>query len=419
MVTKISLNLYAILDPSCKINGMNPRAALDPMKYPRTNTMSTPRITVLIPTFNRGKYISECLGSILQQTLPASQIIVVNDGSTDNTKKVCMSYGDKIDYLESNQLGKPGALNVGLKKVTGDYLWIFDDDDVALPEALKRIVEPLEQNPQCGFSYCTFYKTATQENSHRIGKILSVFPIPDLQKRGFLIPLFEANFLGGAAVFARTSCYHTLGEFDPKLTRSQDYEMAIRISRKYPGVRVEGGPTFHYRQHNGLRGSNQDRFKADYIGIKWLKYDQMFFRTLYRDISLEEYLPPGLSLENAKRQAILQRMNIMASKLLIPEMINDLYHLISLNNSKDFSEEEYLVIRDMIFRSLYAGEVSVYYYSDFYLSIRLLASSSQLINKLRKKIFQAICERFKKHRSLGEFVRNIRPVCQLYLFPTS
>jgi len=377
-------------------------------------TENKPHITVLIPTYNRSEFIAECIDSILDQTLPASQIIVVNDGSTDNTKELCASYGNKIDYFEIDQSGKPKALNFGLTKVTGNYIWIFDDDDVALPNALQRLVEPLEKSPGSGFSYCTFYKTTTADHSKQIGNIISEFPIPDLKKRGMLIPLLESNYLGGASLFARTSCYHEVGPFDPQLIRSQDYEMAIKIVRRFSGVRVEGGPIFHYRQHEGIRGTEKNQFEAKHIGEKWLTYDQKFFRALYRSISLEEYLTPGLSLKGNERQALLQRINIMASKLLIPEMINDLYNLIHLNETRSFSKEEQTIIEDMINRNLYAGSVSSYYFSDFFKAVNHLSASSQCISMLRKYAFQILIKRLNGKSGLREVLSNIRLIFYLY-----
>jgi len=203
---------------------------------------NSPRITVLIPTFNRAKYIERCLESIFAQTISPAQVIIVNDGSTDSTGAVLAPYMDAIDYFETDQLGKPGVLNEGLKHVKGDYLWIFDDDDVALPDAPERFVAPLETNPDLGFSFSTFHFTVSNEDDAGLGEVWHTSTIPDLDQRGFTVPLLESNFLGGAALFARTACYDEVGPFNPRLLRSQDYEMAIRISRRFSGVRVAGGP---------------------------------------------------------------------------------------------------------------------------------------------------------------------------------
>lgn len=374
-----------------------------------------PQITVVIPTFNRGEYLAECLESILDQSLPASQIIVVNNGSTDNTKEICRAFSNKTDYFETEQLGKPGAINFGLGKVTGDYVWIFDDDDVALCDALERLVYPLENNPEYGFSYCTFFFTATDTTNNQIGEVISEYKIPDLERRGFLVSLLDANFLGGAALFARTACYGEVGLFDPRLLRSQDYEMAIRIARRFSGIPADGGPTFHYRQHGGQRGASMDRFAAVEKDEKWLKYDQMFFIRLYENLPMEDYLPPGLNLPSNKRRALMQRISIMASKSLVEQMIADLHELLLLNDHTGFSREEYTIIWDIVYREYYSGLIDVYSYTDFFDEIRKLSKSSKIIRVLRKEMTRALVARFRGKPGRVEVLGITRLLFHLFL----
>ena len=189
---------------------------------------------MLIPTFNRADFLSECIDSILTQSLTPSQVLVVNDGSTDRTQQVLDAYGNDVEIVEEAHKGKPAALNAGLPVVTGEYLWIFDDDDVALPDAVERFVEPLEASPEYGFTYSSFYYTATEAGSTRLGPVVGMSTVPDVDEQGFLVALLESNFLGGAALFARRSCYETVGEFDQELLRSQDYDMAIRSPASSP-----------------------------------------------------------------------------------------------------------------------------------------------------------------------------------------
>jgi glycosyltransferase involved in cell wall biosynthesis len=344
-----------------------------------------PKITVLIPTFNRAEYLGECLDSILAQTVPATQIIVVDDGSTDNTEEVLKPYMNNIEYLRIPQQGKPSAINHGLRMLSGDYLWIFDDDDVALPDALERFVAPLEKYPDYGFSFSTFFYASTSSENDKIGSILWETKIPDLTTRGFLIPLLEADFIGGAALFARVSCYQKVGRFDPGLIRSQDYEMAIRIARNFKGVQAEGGATFHYRQHKGTRGTQRYNFHFNESTEKWLQFDQMFFRNLYSEIALWEYLPVWQSLDDYFRLALLQRISIMASKFLLPEIINDLKSLALLNQDRLFSKEEKDVISKMLSRKFYKSERHIFT-PLFCGEIRVLARSSGAIRLLRREI---------------------------------
>jgi glycosyltransferase involved in cell wall biosynthesis len=373
-----------------------------------------PTITVLIPTFNRAQYLAECLDSILSQTLAPTQIIVVNDGSTDDTQLVLEPYMNAVAYLSTDQLGKPGAINRGLEAVSGDYLWIFDDDDVVLANALERLVAPLEQCPEHGFSYCKFFWTGTDAKSGQIGAVFDELRLPDVDTRGYLIPLLEANFLGGAALFARTSCYAQVGGFDPGLLRSQDYEMAIRIARSFTGIRVPGGATFHYRQHEGMRGSSKDRFAAGSRLGKWLEYDQIFFRKLYEELALDELLPPGVCAKTCQRQAILQRLAIMASKLLVPQAINDLRQLAVLSDRAPFSEQERVVVRLLIAAASYYKTGSILDSREFCDELYRLSTSSAAIRLLRGEIRRALMLRLGRF-SRGQTLTAMRALYHMYL----
>jgi glycosyltransferase involved in cell wall biosynthesis len=353
-----------------------------------------PKITVLVPTFNRANFLAECLESLINQTLPPSQILVVNDGSEDHTLSVIKPYLDRIEYYETNQLGKPSAINYGLKKVSGDYLWIFDDDDVALPSALLRFVEPLEENRDFDFSFSEYYYTTSREDNYKIGEIKGKQPIPDLTRRGPLIPLLEANYLGGAALFARTSIYNSVGNFDTELYRSQDYEMAIRIVRKFKGIQLEGGPTFHYRQHNHLRGYKEERFEAQEKFKYWLKYDQIFFRKIYKELPLADYLPNVKYKEKRKRQSLLQRIAIMTSKLLFPEVIKDLRLLAQIDDKVPFSREEKAIIIKILSPPFYQMG-SIVNFDAFFEEINLLSEHSQMICLLKDEIVSILNQRKK------------------------
>ncbi len=370
------------------------------------------KITVLIPTFNRAQYLKSCLDSILNQTLPASEIIVVNDGSTDNTLNILEPYMKRIKYLESNQLGKPGAINRGLDEETRDYIWIFDDDDVALPDALERLVEPLENHPEYDFSYSSFFYTANGKD-HQLGPILRELKIPNLQERGFLIPLLEFNFLGGAALFTRTSCYKEVGNFDPELLRSQDYEMAIRIARRFKGIQVSGGPTFHYRQHEGHRGPVKDRFAVKKINNKWSEYGRKFFQKLYTEIPLAEYLPPGYFLDHNTRQALLQRMAIMCYRKLVPQVISDLHELAKLTNQTPFSKEEYSIVRDIMIPA-FNHNAPIFNYLEFFDNIHLLSTSSPVMRLLRANVFRSLLARGKSNFNLKEILKITHRCLRLY-----
>ena len=282
-----------------------------------------PAVSVLVPTYNRAALLGPCLQSLLNQTLAPAEVLVVNDGSTDGTAALLDALGPRVRIIETPQSGKPTALNVGLRHVEGEDVWIFDDDDVAAADALERLAAPLECDRGLGFSYGHFWYTPTRADGS-LGTPTGVSLLPDVDARGFVACLLESNFLGGAALFARTSCYAAVGDFDPALVRSQDYEMAIRIARRFRGAQAAGGPLFHYRQHHGARGSEQDRFTMARRRAKWLEYDRLIFQRLYRELPLADYLPPGHNPQRHRRAALIHRAAVMAGRDLMQETLADL-----------------------------------------------------------------------------------------------
>jgi len=254
-----------------------------------------------------------------------SQVIVINDGSTDSTKSALEPFANRIEYLESENRGKPSALNLGMARATGEYLWIMDDDDVALPEALSSHVAILESRPEVGWTYSSFIECGTSEKDGRIvpqtEKVL-----PDFPEQEFLIRLMEQCFLIHPTILVRTCCYRQVGPFRTDLIRCQDYEMAVRLGRRFPSARVSG-PTIYHRVHGGNRGSASDTFESGQMQSKWLEYMRIFFRTLHRELPLSDYLP-GRPASNSnafdRRLAYLRRMAVMARKRLYDEMIEDL-----------------------------------------------------------------------------------------------
>jgi glycosyltransferase involved in cell wall biosynthesis len=359
--------------------------------------MQPPRISVLIPTYTRATLLESCLESILGQVLRPTQILVIDDGSTDSTPELLEGLRPAVESIRVPQGGKSTALNAGLRLATGDYLWFFDDDDIAVPDALERFVAPLERDPSLGFSYSHYWYTPCLDDG-RLDEPKGFSTIPDVQTRGFLAPLLEFNFLSGAALFARTRCYAVVGGFDPALVRSQEYDMAIRIARRFQGEQVRGGPTFHLRLHSGPRGSESDRFRADAKKRKWLEYDQIIFRRLRQELSLEEYLGPGLAIDSHRRSALLQRAVAMASKSLFAEALEDLAEIAHGPDQSDLRPYEIpLVRKGLASRPFYGGGVRSS--PETLAALRRLSRQSRAVADLCSHLRAAILNEFRGPRS--------------------
>lgn len=121
------------------------RAVVEWVQRSHIGAMSS--ITAIIPTYNRSKLLLECIASIREQTRPVDEIIVVDDGSTDDTGHVVRSLPGPIRYLRQENAGKSAALNTALKEAQGEFIWICDDDDLALPEAAEALSTALIGTP--------------------------------------------------------------------------------------------------------------------------------------------------------------------------------------------------------------------------------------------------------------------------------
>jgi glycosyltransferase involved in cell wall biosynthesis len=121
--------------------------------------MSTPLVTVLIDTYNYGQYIEEAVESVLAQEFPREQleILVVDDGSTDDTAERLKKYGDSIRYLRKPNGGQASAFNLGFAEASGKILATLDADDLWLPDKLRRVCETFEKNPDAGMVYHRAY----------------------------------------------------------------------------------------------------------------------------------------------------------------------------------------------------------------------------------------------------------------------
>jgi glycosyltransferase involved in cell wall biosynthesis len=293
---------------------------------------SQPSVAVVMATFNRAHLISESIDSILNQTHPPDEFIVVNDGSTDDTAKVVRRYGRRVKYVEKANGGKSSALNIALPSVESTYTWIFDDDDVALPGALEAHLKFLSENPQCDFTYSTNYVFSGVFSGSALGRYkLKTFPARS--ERDYFLWIMGSPFLPSLlqGMLIPTRCYREVGEFDDHLHRGQDCDMILRIARRFRAG-FTGQPTFAERVHEGRRGpSFASHAEADRYRI-WQEYKRQIFGKLRASLSLEEYLPKSairLSESQAlgpaeTRLALLQRAVVMATHALYLEAVDDL-----------------------------------------------------------------------------------------------
>jgi glycosyltransferase involved in cell wall biosynthesis len=121
------------------------------------------RISVVVPTYNRAQLIQEAIDSVLRQTAPVDEIIVVDDGSTDSTCELVRAYGDPVILLRDNHRGAAAARNRGFARATGDWTAFLDSDDVWAPTKLEKQLQYLDRHPECGFVHTGYYEFGDHE----------------------------------------------------------------------------------------------------------------------------------------------------------------------------------------------------------------------------------------------------------------
>src|SRR5712672_3063531 len=118
-----------------------------------------PKVSIIIPAYNQARFLGVAIESALRQTFSDLEVIVIDDGSTDQTRQVAAGFGDRIRYIHQDNTGLPGARNRGIRESSGEYLCFLDSDDFYHPDKLQRQVELLDADPEIGFVYCDIVTT--------------------------------------------------------------------------------------------------------------------------------------------------------------------------------------------------------------------------------------------------------------------
>ena len=280
-------------------------------------------VSVIIPTYNRSNYLIQSLESVLAQTYRNLEVIVVNDGSTDETKTKLEPFLHRISYFEKSNGGKSSALNLGLKHISGNYVWVFDDDDVALPELVELHISVFESQPEVDFVYSGF-AYFEGKNADNVIETVEATAHPEAE---MLSQLLSGNFISGVSVVVRKRCYDRVGIYDERLIRAQDYDMWIRLARAGYKAGVIREPLARVRKHDGLRGSEADRFETSHLRDKHLDYHRIIMKKIYWEVPLDAISPElAMAPQDPERmlRALLKRTWIVANTMLVKETTRDL-----------------------------------------------------------------------------------------------
>lgn len=197
------------------------------------------RVSIVIPAYNAGRWIARAIDSALAQDWPNVEVVVVNDGSSDNTEEVCRSYGDRIRYVRQENQGVSAARNTGILRATGDVIGFLDADDELLPHMVSTLMEALEAFPQAG--------AASGAVIHRTPEGVMRRPprrrVGDGERGGgrrrLLPSLCSVPLVVIGTVLVRRPVFDAVGLFRTDLRLGEDPEMWSRIAGSQVWVYVD------------------------------------------------------------------------------------------------------------------------------------------------------------------------------------
>lgn len=222
--------------------------------------MSTPRVSVVIPTYNYARFVCNAVDSVLSQTYQDYEIIVVDDGSRDDTGDVLAPYGDLIRYIRQENAGPSTARNNGIGLARGEFIAFLDADDLWLPHKLENQVRFLDANPEFGMvfsdmSHCVdgdmVHTSYLRERGYRYVAQGSIYN--NLLKEGFIFT---------PTVMLRSKCLDLVGTFDVTMCNCEDVDLWFRIADRFQ-IGFLDEPLVIRNQHGAnVTGNSEDYLKA-------------------------------------------------------------------------------------------------------------------------------------------------------------
>jgi glycosyltransferase involved in cell wall biosynthesis len=212
-------------------------------------------VSVVIPTYNYGRFIRDAIDSVMLQTYPALEVIVVDDGSTDDTQEILAGFGDRIVKVLQKNAGVAAARNAGMAVARGEFLAFLDSDDLWLPEKVEKQIALFEADPELGLVHCG------AERFDTAGKTLSV-ELTGLEGWAAreLIALGHGLVAVGSSMMVPRSVAEEVGGFDSRLFACEDGDFCYRVALRYRFGFVSE-LLVRYRQHGDARHLNIPRLE--------------------------------------------------------------------------------------------------------------------------------------------------------------
>lgn len=391
-----------------------------------------PLVSIIIPVYNGADYMKEAIDSALAQTYQNIEIIVVNDGSKDNTEEIALSYGDKIKYFSKENGGVATALNLAIENAKGEYISWLSHDDTYYTNKIERQIEELQKLPSKNVLLCSNYEQLRMENKTKIQVYME--NDVDYVQPNKLFPSLKTlmmSILQGCTLLIPKVLFEEVGLFNVDLKTTQDYELWYKfikkgfyfhhikeplvVQRLHKNQDTNTKFNLHMQEVKQLNEFAVELFKSD---IKTFSIDeQNFFVSNLESKSyfeLAKYIKPLSILQIGDNDLIGNKFNghdlhsylrenqIEANHFVIWKESNDNFTYVRKDYSKNFAKE---IMENKLFSNADLLHLHLIHNTDF--DINLLP----LITKLKPVvitlhdpyflgghcIYHFNCDKWKKH----------------------
>jgi len=186
-----------------------------------------PLVSVIIPNYNHAQYVSDAINSVLTQEYRNYEIIVVDDGSADNSREVITKFDEPVQYIYQKNAGLSAARNTGIKASKGSLIGVLDADDMYEPDFLSTLVAVLQETPDADGIYCG-YQFVDHKNN-----LLPQIEVRPVDYDKLYDALLDGNFFVPESIFLRRTVYDNVGLFDEALRACEDWDVWLRVTKKY------------------------------------------------------------------------------------------------------------------------------------------------------------------------------------------
>lgn len=253
-----------------------------------------PGISVIIPTFNRGKFIAEAINSVLMQEYKGRvEIIVSDDGSFDNTLSIVSNFGDKVKIIRKPTdcltQGAAAARNRGIAVSTQPFVCFLDSDDFYLRDHFIRMAKILDENVDLGFAFCRILECKEEDGKRKFRP----WTYPKVNKRDIINPVVSRSHIVHTNSFMfRREVFETAGNFNESYRNGEDGDLWMRISELYKGAFADHFGAVYKSIHGDgqLTKNNQEEVNKSYLiifneGIR--RYYQLKLKDRFRIFKLK------------------------------------------------------------------------------------------------------------------------------------